>query len=173
LGATLRQYRQAQRLSQRALAARTQLHRTYIYDIERGQYNISVLTLLRLAHALGIPSSWLLAPGHLHDPLPSPEAQAVEPSSTPFLTPAHHAALLARLGATLRQYRARQRLTQHALAAKTDLTTSYIGQVERGVRNVTILNLVRMTDALECSVHHLLAVLEASQASCAPLPECL
>ena len=84
-----------------------------------------MLTLLRLAHALGIPSSWLLARLNSNDPLPPPEAQAAGTSTTPFLTPEDQAALLSLLGATLRQYRKQQRLTQQALAAKTDLCHVY------------------------------------------------
>ena len=106
--------------------------------------------LLRLAHALGIPSSWLLARLNPNDPLPPPEAQETAvTSTTSFLTPEDQAALLSLLGATLRQYRARQRLSQQALAAKTDLSATYISQIERGMRNVTVLNLVRLADALE------------------------
>jgi len=60
LGTTLRYYRKQRRLSQQALAARTSIHHTYISEIELGQRNISVLTLLRLTHVLEIPISWLL-----------------------------------------------------------------------------------------------------------------
>ena len=166
VGATLRQYRQRQRLSQRALADRTHLHRTYIYDIERGKYNVSVLTLLRLAKGLGIPSSWLLVRLKSNHPLPPQGAQdAVVTSITPFITPDDHAALLSLFGATLRQYRERQRLTQQALADKTDLSATYINQIERGTRNLTILTLMRITDALDLSVNHLLAVLDTYQRS--------
>ena len=132
---------------------------------------MSVLMLLRLAHALGIPSSWLLARLNSNDPLPPPEAQEAGTSSTPFLTPEDQAALLSLLGATLRQYRQQQGLSQRALATKTDLTTSYVGQVERGMHNVTLLNLVRLADALEFSVNRLFAVLEAYQRCSPPLSE--
>jgi transcriptional regulator with XRE-family HTH domain len=170
-GTTLCQYRKQQRLSQRALAARTHLHRTYIYDIERGKYNLSVLTLLRLAKALGIPSPWLLARLNPNDPLPPREAQAAETSTTPVLTPDDQAALLSLLGATIRQYRQHQHLTQPGLATKTDLTASYISQIEGGTRNITILTLLRLADALELSVNHLLAPLDTYQRSSLPLPE--
>ena len=120
-----------------------------------------------LARALGIPSTWLLAQRNPTDPLPPREVQEAGTFSTPLLTPEDQDALLSLLGATLRQSRQQQRLTQRALAAKTDSTASYIGQVERGVHNVTLLHLVRLADALELSVNHLLAILDACQN---PLP---
>src|SRR5437660_934840 len=62
LGTTLRHYRQQAGLSQPALAARTGLNPTYIGQIEHGQRNVSVLSLLRMAEALGISLSALLTP---------------------------------------------------------------------------------------------------------------
>lgn len=46
-------------LSQEDLAKRAKLHRTYISDVERGERNISVESLRRLAVALGV-SMWQL-----------------------------------------------------------------------------------------------------------------
>jgi transcriptional regulator with XRE-family HTH domain len=147
------------------------MHRTYIYDIERGKYNVSIMTLLRLAKALGIPSSFLLAQLDPNDPLPVREAQEAGTSTTPVLTPDDQAKLLLLLGANIRNYRERKGLSLQALATQTVLTTSYIGQVERGGRNLTILNLMRIADALEFSVNHLLTVLDAYQTGFSPLPE--
>jgi transcriptional regulator with XRE-family HTH domain len=62
LGAALRQSRQQVGLSQPALAARTGLHSTYISQIEHGHRNLSVLSLVRIAAALGIALASLLAP---------------------------------------------------------------------------------------------------------------
>lgn len=62
LGATLRRYRRSHGLTQLALAAKTGLHVMYISEIERGQRNVSVLTLLRLAAALQLPAATLLQP---------------------------------------------------------------------------------------------------------------
>ena len=48
----------------------------------------------------------------------------------------------------MRHYRQQQGLTHKALAAQTGLDNSYIGEIERGERNVSVLNVVRITHAL-------------------------
>ena len=68
--------------------------------------------------------------------------------------------LLARLGTTLRHYRQQRRLSQRALAARTSLATSYIGDIEQGQRNLSLLSVVHLAEALELSVVHLLVPLE-------------
>lgn len=52
------------------------------------------------------------------------------------------------LGSNLRKLRQSKNLTQEELAALSDLDRSYVGQVERGERNVSILNLIALTNAL-------------------------
>ena len=47
--------------------------------------------------------------------------------------------LLPLLGATLRHYRQQFGLTHKALAARTGLTPTYIGEIERGRRNLSVL----------------------------------
>ena len=50
----LRQIRQAKGLSQEDLADRANLHRTYVGSVERGERNISIDNIERLAKALEI-----------------------------------------------------------------------------------------------------------------------
>ncbi len=50
----LRQIRQAKCLSQEELADRAGLHRTYVGSVERGERNISIDNIERLANALEI-----------------------------------------------------------------------------------------------------------------------
>jgi transcriptional regulator with XRE-family HTH domain len=57
----VRQLRQAAGISQDALAARCDLHRTYVGGIERGERNVSFGNLVKLAGALGVRPSELLA----------------------------------------------------------------------------------------------------------------
>lgn len=59
-GNAVRAERERQGVSQEELADRCGLHRTYVGGIERGERNIGVLNLLRLAKALHVPASSLL-----------------------------------------------------------------------------------------------------------------
>lgn len=54
LGATVRTTRIQKGMSQETLAERAELHRTYISDVERGKRNLSLLSISKLASALGI-----------------------------------------------------------------------------------------------------------------------
>jgi transcriptional regulator with XRE-family HTH domain len=61
LGSAVRNLREAAGLSQEQLAARCGLHRTYVGGIERGERNVSFTNLLKLARALSVKPSRLLA----------------------------------------------------------------------------------------------------------------
>jgi CheY-like chemotaxis protein/DNA-binding XRE family transcriptional regulator len=50
-------------ISQETLAERSELHRTYISDVERGSRNPTLKTILRLAAALEVSVSTLMPPG--------------------------------------------------------------------------------------------------------------
>lgn len=60
-GSIVRRLREAAKLSQEALAAKTHIHRTYIGGIERGERNPTLLMIHRLAKALGVKPAELLA----------------------------------------------------------------------------------------------------------------
>lgn len=47
-------------ISQEELADRAGLHRTYLGGVERGERNLGLINLFRIARALGVPASELL-----------------------------------------------------------------------------------------------------------------
>lgn len=59
---------------------------------------------------------------------------------------------LARIGAAIRTTRERLGLSQETLALRTSLHRTYIGGVERGERNISILNLLAIARALSVQV---------------------
>lgn len=52
-------------------------------------------------------------------------------------------------GAAVRQFRNARGLTQEDLAGTSELHVTYVSQVERGLRNVTLYNIHRLAHALE------------------------
>jgi len=59
---------------------------------------------------------------------------------------------LKKIGNRLQELRLQKNLTQKELAFLVDVEISQITRVERGVINTSILNLLRITDALEISI---------------------
>ncbi len=56
----VRSHRRRLGLSQEELAERAKVHRTYVGMIERGEKNVTIYNIERIADALGIPPSELL-----------------------------------------------------------------------------------------------------------------
>jgi transcriptional regulator with XRE-family HTH domain len=61
LGSVIREEREKRQLSQEHLASLAGLSRTYLGEVERGDTNLSVVSLLAIAHGLGILPSDLLS----------------------------------------------------------------------------------------------------------------
>jgi transcriptional regulator with XRE-family HTH domain len=61
LGLALRRRRVELGLSQEQFAEKVGLHRTYVGSVERGERNLSFANLVRVAKALGLRASELLA----------------------------------------------------------------------------------------------------------------
>lgn len=60
--------------------------------------------------------------------------------------------VLARLGHHIRELRSARHLSQEALADASGIDRSHMGKIERGERNVTVLNLARISKALGCNL---------------------
>lgn len=65
LGAIIRKKRQAQNLSQESFADLCGVHRTYMGAIERGERNISLLNICRVASALDLKPSELFSEANM------------------------------------------------------------------------------------------------------------
>jgi transcriptional regulator with XRE-family HTH domain len=65
------------------------------------------------------------------------------------------------LGVRVRALRAESQLTQEALAHAAGLHWTYVGQIERGERNLTYLNLLALARGLDVSPVRLLPAPEA------------
>lgn len=61
-GLRLAEVRRARGLSQERLALESGIARSYLGGVERGQRNIALLNIHRLAEALGVPPAYLLEP---------------------------------------------------------------------------------------------------------------
>ena len=60
-GKRLREIRGQKGVSQEALAADAGLHRTYVSSVERGERNITLVNIYRLAKALGVKPAELIS----------------------------------------------------------------------------------------------------------------
>jgi transcriptional regulator with XRE-family HTH domain len=61
LGETIRSYRKSAGMSQEKLAEKADLHHNYVGEIERGEKAATIDTLLKIAEALDVHPSDLLA----------------------------------------------------------------------------------------------------------------
>ena len=59
------------------------------------------------------------------------------------------------LGEAVRVERKKARLSQEALAEKSDFTRNYIGDIERGEKKATVEALAKIAKALKCHVRDL------------------
>jgi transcriptional regulator with XRE-family HTH domain len=59
------------------------------------------------------------------------------------------------LGQKVRAYRQRAEMSQEKLAEKAELSYKYLGEVERGIVNISLDSLVKITKALKIRVHDL------------------
>lgn len=57
----------------------------------------------------------------------------------------------------VRVLRVKRKLSQEALAAEADMDRSYLGDMERGERNPSLIALLKLSMALGCSLNDLVA----------------
>ena len=64
---------------------------------------------------------------------------------------------LRKLGAAIRSARLERGLSQEAFADAAGIDRSHFGKIERGERNVSVLNVARVCDALDVTIASLMA----------------
>lgn len=74
----------------------------------------------------------------------------------PAISPVHAA-----FGDSLRELRAERGLSQETVALEAGLNRGYYSGVERGVRNISLANIVKIADALDVPASKVLARAEA------------
>ncbi len=73
------------------------------------------------------------------------------------MNPQSRTDILKQFGANLREHRSRTGLSQEKLAAKAGIDRTYVGGAERGERNVALVNIVRLAEALGVEPAQLMA----------------
>ena len=68
--------------------------------------------------------------------------------------------VLSALGAAIKRARLNRGLSQETLAVDADLDRSYMGGVERGEHNLTLMNLLKISGALQVKASELLGSAE-------------
>ena len=64
--------------------------------------------------------------------------------------------ILIKFGERVREIRKEKELSQEELAHKADLHRTYIGMIERAEKNITLLNIEKIANALEVSIKTIL-----------------
>lgn len=60
------------------------------------------------------------------------------------------------IGEKIRKYRKARGMTQEELAEKTELSTNFIGSIERAEKNLTLANLINIANVLDVTADMLL-----------------
>ena len=64
--------------------------------------------------------------------------------------------ILKNFGDKVRELRKERGISQEELSFKADLHRTYIGMIERGEKNITLVNIEKIANALELSINDLL-----------------
>ncbi|MDC1465848.1 helix-turn-helix transcriptional regulator [Polaribacter sp.] len=63
--------------------------------------------------------------------------------------------ILIKFGLNVREIRVKKGLSQEELAYKADMHRTYIGMIERAEKNITLLNIQKIANALELKIQDL------------------
>lgn len=68
--------------------------------------------------------------------------------------------ILIKFGERVREIRKEKELSQEELAHKADLHRTYIGMIERAEKNITLINIEKIANALEVEIQELFIIHE-------------
>lgn len=68
--------------------------------------------------------------------------------------------ILLKIGKNIKDLRIKEGLSQEKLSYKSNLDRTYIGSVERGERNISIINLIKIAKALRQTPSYFLRTLQ-------------
>ena len=77
-----------------------------------------------------------------------------------------------KVGMRVRMYRQKRGLTQEELAEKAELHNTYIGQVERGEKNPTVISLGKILNALDVTFAEFFEHLEMKESEISIATQC-
>jgi transcriptional regulator with XRE-family HTH domain len=63
--------------------------------------------------------------------------------------------ILKKFGSKVKKFRLGQNLSQEELAHKANLHRTYIGMIERGEKNITLLNIEKIANGLQINIEDL------------------
>lgn len=66
--------------------------------------------------------------------------------------------VLINFGNKVRELRKKQNFSQEELSFKADLHRTYIGMIERAEKNITLLNIEKIANALDVSINDLFKI---------------
>lgn len=121
-------YRKQQSLTQKELASKVGIHPLTISRIERAKKNSRIFTVVKISRGLEISVYKLLSNGDLE----------VNLNRIDFL-PLEKQGFLSHLGRNILKIRKKNNMTQRELADKVGLNTRTLRRIEKGRRNITVL----------------------------------
>ncbi|WP_081757589.1 helix-turn-helix domain-containing protein [Alkalibacterium sp. AK22] len=148
VGITIKRLRKQKGWTQKELAERTQLQRTYISSIETGEKNITISTLEKILKAFNISfqSYFLLA---------DKEKNNFEGESYLYLEPFNLDDSTYWLGKKIKFYRLNLNISQEELAYEAGIATSYASKIENGSANLTVNLLYSISSILNIHISKL------------------
>lgn len=70
--------------------------------------------------------------------------------------------ILAIFGSAIRKIRTDKGMSQEQLAFKAGLHRTYIGSIERGEKNISLINIEKLASGLDCSISYIISKMEGN-----------